>query len=125
MKIFIVNLKKSVERRKKMEAQLNALGLSAEFIEAVDGRLMSEEERKGVTANVNYAFLPGEIGCALSHQKIYKKMIDEKIGEALILEDDVVLNDDFKNVLEHITVPEVRPSVILLSRTNKFFQKKK
>ncbi|HDR2572978.1 TPA: glycosyltransferase family 25 protein, partial [Enterobacter ludwigii] len=80
MKIFIVNLKKSVERRKKMEAQLNALGLSAEFIEAVDGRLMSEEERKGVTANVNYAFLPGEIGCALSHQKIYKKMIDEKIG---------------------------------------------
>ncbi|WP_449543336.1 glycosyltransferase family 25 protein [Enterobacter ludwigii] len=124
MKIFIVNLKKSVERRKKMEAQLNALGLSAQFIEAVDGRLMSEEERKGVTANVNYAFLPGEIGCALSHQKIYKKMIDEKIGEALILEDDVVLNDDFKNVLEHITVPEVRPSVILLSRTNKFFQKK-
>ena len=63
MKIFIVNLKKSVERRKKMEAQLNALGLSAQFIEAVDGRLMSEEERKGVTANVNYAFLPGEIGC--------------------------------------------------------------
>ncbi len=58
MKIFIVNLKKSVERRQKMEAQLQALGLEAEFIEAVDGRLMSEEERKSVTAKVNYAFLP-------------------------------------------------------------------
>lgn len=123
MKIFIVNLKKSVERRLKMEAQLNALGLSAEFIDAVDGRLMSEDEKRSVTADVNYAFLPGEIGCALSHQKIYKKMIDENIDNALILEDDVVLNEEFKNVMEQITVPDVRPSVILLSRSNKFFKK--
>lgn len=106
-----------------MEAQLNTLGLSAEFIEAVDGRLMSEDERRSVTADVNYAFLPGEIGCALSHQKIYKKMIDENIDNALILEDDVVLNEEFKNVMEQITVPTVRPSVILLSRSNKFFKK--
>ncbi|MEG5839030.1 glycosyltransferase family 25 protein [Enterobacter mori] len=123
MKIFIVNLKKSVERRQKIEEQLLALELAAEFIEAVDGRLMSEDERKCVTAEVNYAFLPGEIGCALSHQKIYKKMIDENIDNALILEDDVVLNEDFKNVLEHISIPTNSPSVILLSRTNKFFKK--
>lgn len=123
MKIFIVNLKKSVERRQKMEEQLLALGLSAEFIEAVDGRLLSDDERKRVTAEVNYAFLPGEIGCALSHQKIYKKMIDENIDNALILEDDVVLNEEFKNVMEQISVPAVRPSIILLSRSNKFFKK--
>ncbi|MGH2303434.1 glycosyltransferase family 25 protein [Enterobacter hormaechei] len=123
MKIFIVNLKKSVERRQKMEAQLQALGLEAEFIEAVDGRLMSEEERKSVTAKVNYAFLPGEIGCALSHQKIYKKMIDENIDNALILEDDVVLDEEFKKVLAQISIPADRPSVILLSRSNKFFKK--
>lgn len=123
MKIFIVNLKKSAERRRKMEDQLHTLGLSAEFIEAVDGRLMSDDERKRVTAEVNYAFLPGEIGCALSHQKIYRKIIDENIENALILEDDVVLNDDFKNVLAHISIPADSPSVILLSRSNKFFKK--
>lgn len=123
MKIFIVNLKKSVERRQKMEEQLLALGLSAEFIEAVDGRLMSDDERKRVTAEVNYAFLPGEIGCALSHQKIYRKMIDENIDNALILEDDIVLNEDFKDILDHISISTNAPSVILLSRTNKFFKK--
>lgn len=123
MKIFIVNLKHSIERRQKMEAQISSLGLSAEFIEAVDGRLMSEEERGRVTAEVNYAFLPGEIGCALSHQKIYKKMIDENIDNALILEDDVVLDEELKNVMERISIPADRPSVILLSRSNKFFKK--
>lgn len=50
-------------------------------------------------------------------------MIDENIDNALILEDDVVLNEDFKNVLEHISIPTNSPSVILLSRTNKFFKK--
>ena len=123
MKIFIVNLKQSVERKQKIEAQLVALGLSAEFVEAVDGRELSEKERQSVTAQVNYAFLPGEIGCALSHQQIYKKIIDENINNALILEDDVVLTEDFQHVLQNITVPSERPSVILLSRTNKYFKK--
>ncbi len=121
MKTFIVNLKKSFERRQKMEAQLDVLGLSAEFIEAIDGRLMPEDELKTVTADVNYAFLPGEIGCALSHQKIYKRMINENIDHALILEDDVILGNDFKNVIDHVSIPDDQPVVILLSRSNKFF----
>lgn len=123
MKIFIVNLKKSVERRLKMEAQLNALGLSAEFIEAVDGRLMSEDERRSVTADVNYAFLPGEIGCALSHQKIYKKMADDELDMALILEDDVAINSDLPEILAKINLSSHEPEILLLSRVNKYRKK--
>ncbi|WP_407217287.1 glycosyltransferase family 25 protein [Enterobacter hormaechei] len=89
MRTFIINLKHSLERRAKMESQLLKLNIAHEFIEAIDGRKMAEAERKNVTREVNYAFLPGEVGCALSHQEIYKKIIYENIDAALILEDDV------------------------------------
>lgn len=123
MNIFIVNLKNSVERRQKMEEQLHALGLSAEFIEAVDGRFMSDDERKRVTADVNYAFLPGEIGCALSHQKIYKRIVDEGIAQALILEDDVLIENILPELLMGIKLSNSTPEIILLSRVNKFRKK--
>ncbi|WP_449543510.1 glycosyltransferase family 25 protein [Enterobacter ludwigii] len=123
MRIFIINLKSSPERRAKMEAQLNALGLPHEFIEAVDGKLMSENERKSVSQKINYAFVPGEIGCALSHQKIYKKMIEDNIENAFILEDDVILNESFKKIAQTLIIPSDKSTVVLLSRPNKYFKK--
>ena len=122
MRIFIVNLVGSVERKAKMSQQLESLGLQHDFIEAIDGRLMSESERADVSRKINYAFLPGEIGCALSHQKIYQKMIDENIESALILEDDVILPRNFNEILHKITLKDDAPSVLLLSRINKYFK---
>ena len=43
MKIFVVNLKQAVDRKKHMEKQLGAMNLSYEFIEAVDGRALDDE----------------------------------------------------------------------------------
>lgn len=123
MKIFVINLKDSTHRRLKMEGQLTALNLEYEFIEAVDGRILSDEEIAKLARKTNYAFLPGEIGCALSHQKIYKKMIDEHIEQALILEDDVILEKRLEQILAKIQLPKHQPNVVLLSRVNKYYKK--
>ncbi|WP_353416946.1 glycosyltransferase family 25 protein [Enterobacter hormaechei] len=123
MRTFIVNLKHSLERRAKMECQLSELNIAYEFIEAVDGRKMTETELRNVTRETNYAFLPGEVGCALSHQKIYKRIIDENIDAALILEDDVVLNSDLREILNNVTLSKTKPEILLLSRVNKYYKK--
>ena len=123
MKIFIINMIRSTERRRRMEQQLNKQNLSFEFIEAVDGHAMSEVEKKQHSRKTNYAFLPGEIGCALSHQKIYSKMIDENINKALILEDDVILPDNLNEILKSLNVNNKKPMVVLLSRVNKYIKK--
>jgi GR25 family glycosyltransferase involved in LPS biosynthesis len=39
------------------------------------------------------------IGCALSHMKIWKKIVDDDLDNAVIFEDDMFLIDDWKNVL--------------------------
>ncbi|CAK9885539.1 MAG: hypothetical protein XXXJIFNMEKO3_01939 [Candidatus Erwinia impunctatus] len=122
MRIFIINLERSVERKTALEARCQALGLSVEFIPAIDGRQLNEEEIKNTAQAVNYAFLPGEIGCALSHQLIYKKMIRENITQALILEDDVILPDDLAELLATLPACPPQPSVRLLSRVNKYYR---
>lgn len=42
----------------------------------------------------------GELGCLLSHQEIYKYMIDQNISEALILEDDAELDVSLEDLLK-------------------------
>ena len=43
--------------------------------------------------------MKGEIGCALTHAKIYQQMLVENLEEVLILEDDIVITQDLLQVL--------------------------
>ena len=93
----MINLKTSVEKRKNMEMLLNDLNLRYEIFDAVKG---SEADEKEYKVNLrwyepyNHRHMTyGEVGCALSHYSLWKKMIDENIDEAIILEDDVVINN--------------------------------
>ena len=77
-----------------MSEQLRKYNLDYEFIEAVDGRLLSENELENICDYNNFKKHPswgtrgkGIIGCALSHQKVYKKIVEKKLSKALILED--------------------------------------
>ena len=60
----------------------------------------------------------GEIGCALSHYEIYRQIGDDPI---CVLEDDVVLDERFKTVLEHVEkfIDVNKSQVVLLSNHSK------
>lgn len=124
MHTFVVNLESSVERRKNVEKMLgNENLIEADFIGAVDGRKMNSDEREKVF-NVDYSrkyygreIRPGEIGCTLSHQKCYKKIVEDNIPYALILEDDINIVEsisDNLSYIEDILNTEV-PTVVLIS----------
>lgn len=95
MNIFIINLPKSVDRREYMENLCLENGLEPTIIEAVDGKTLSQNlistvcNQQKAKQNMGRELMLGEIGCALSHKKIYQKMVDEDIDIALVLEDDV------------------------------------
>jgi hypothetical protein len=96
--IFVISLKTAHERRGRIARQMSALGLACTIIDAVDGRAMSEEERRAISAP-EYAGKPGEVGCYLSHIAVYERMCTENIPLALILEDDCELNPAFADVI--------------------------
>jgi glycosyl transferase, family 25 len=99
--IYVINMQSDKARWHSVSQQIAALGLVCERVEAVDGRLLSVEQRKAVYADWWFCLFHGrrasggEIGCALSHRKIYKMMIERGQGWAIILEDDVFLDVAF------------------------------
>lgn len=104
--IFVISLKNS-PRRAVISRHLASLELEFEFFDAIYGKALSENE----LAKIDYDFYPrnynarkpltlGEIGCAMSHIKLYEHMIANNIQEAIIFEDDVFLNFHFKLIFK-------------------------
>jgi len=108
--IFIINLPDSVERRDHMVRQMSALNCGFEFIEGVNGRNLTHEELKDYDRDLaiknpigedHRDLTAGEIGCAMSHLKIYRKIVAEDIEEAVIIEDDAVLAPEFAQIIRN------------------------
>ena len=106
MKIFVIR-KDSKDRRKEMESQMKSLGLAFEFFDAIDGRqglpnkYESMVDRKLAKKRIGADISDSEIACALSHALVCKKIIDENIDNAIILEDDCILGDDFAEMVKN------------------------
>ena len=104
--IFVINLDTDVDKKNRMQTTLEELGISFEFFNAIDGRLLTKaqinkvyDEQK-VINTINRSLHKTEIGCALSHFMIYKMMLSTGIEEAVILEDDVVISKDFVQIIK-------------------------
>ncbi len=99
--IFVISLARDNDRRGQIIRQLTDAGLEFSFIDAVDGRngLAPEWEgqidRPGTLAKDGYGMSDGEYGCALSHLVVYRKILDEGLPGAVVLEDDALLTPQF------------------------------
>lgn len=114
--IFVISLSDAKLRRKHITAELKNAGLAFTFLDAVNGKELPPKELEAVcdmqAVNKNPQWLsPGAIGCALSHLNIYQTIVKEQYPWTLILEDDVVLTDNFrehlKSILQHTSTEEV------------------
>lgn len=103
--IFVISLKDS-QRREFIRERLTSLGFQFQFFDAIYGKDLNED----VLAKVDFDFYPqrfgarkaltkGELGCALSHIEVYKKMVAENIPEAIIFEDDAIVSLYFRSIL--------------------------
>lgn len=113
MRVYVINLARSVDRRAHIIAELRKTGLEYEIITAVDGLKLDLNDTTVVDPSLfaKNAFPAGTAGCALSHLSAYRKVIDEGLDSALILEDDVTLPADLAalaaDVSRHMSGAEV------------------
>jgi glycosyl transferase family 25 len=98
-KTYVINMDKDTERLRKVIKQLDDYDISNyERIQGVNGKELTESELESGTTNFCKEYcIKSSIGCAMSHIKVYKKIIDNNDSMALILEDDVVFEDNFKS----------------------------
>ena len=105
--IFVINLARDAERRRLMAGALDALGLAAEFVPAVEGRALSAADRAAydparALRHCGAEMLPNELGCYLSHYRLYQRIVAEGLPAAVVMEDDLRLEPSLPAVLDDL-----------------------
>lgn len=125
-KYFLINLDRRSDRFEKIKEQINKNYLPSDLIrvQACDGnKLIINPRLRSFCRNNNFYMRPGVIGCALSHLKLYQKLLeDNEVHGYVIFEDDVVSNELFlKRMKRCITILEyrTRPDIIYFITTFK------
>lgn len=104
MKIFVISLERSIERRTQIIAKFAKAGIDFEFFNAVDasveGFLLSDRVAPEITKKrKGYELLNSEVACYASHYLLWKKSV-EMNQPIVVVEDHAALTDDFKATLE-------------------------
>jgi glycosyl transferase family 25 len=120
--ILVINVKRFVERRRHVEAQLARFNLRGDFIHDFDAEEITEEldRRWFAGGELNR----GQKSCALKHIAALRRVVERGWPRCLVLEDDVVLADDFPEGVR-AAVAETRdqphPYVIYIGAGGNFY----
>uniref|UniRef100_A0A8D3EAY5 procollagen galactosyltransferase n=1 Tax=Scophthalmus maximus TaxID=52904 RepID=A0A8D3EAY5_SCOMX len=114
--VFMINLQRRTDRRDRMLRSLYEQGIACKVIAAVDGKAMniSEIHTMGIHMLPGYSdpyhgrpLTKGELGCFLSHYKIWKEVVERRLPTSLVIEDDLRFEVFFKRRLMNL-MSEVR-----------------
>lgn len=133
---FVINLPESVDRCRRMDEHLaNIEWLNPIHVSAVRGVSLSPKEKEvayhdlGARKLIGRSLNDGEIGCALSHQRAYRKLLETNNPYALILEDDAEFLPSASHVLQSDTLlfwlSRKTPRLVLLSEVTCFVRRLK
>ena len=106
--IYLITLRESTNRQKYFKKELD--GLDYEIMWAING---SDLDLRQIVADGIYdpsltksisasgkELVPGEVGCALSHLKVYEDMLERGFQRILVLEDDLIVESKLLNHLK-------------------------
>ena len=132
--IYIINLKRTPERKLSIQRQLDAFNLNYKFVEAVDKYDLSCKARRAIIAEGldikttkmeslydRHSNHLGTLACLLSHVKVYNLIIKNNIPYACVLEDDSELLPVFARIL--IAAQEISWEVLMLSSQSFLIQR--
>ncbi|XP_051557514.1 procollagen galactosyltransferase 2 [Myxocyprinus asiaticus] len=109
--VYLINLKRRADRRDRMLHSFEVLGIDVTLTDAVDGKALNSSQLRalGIEMLPGYkdpyskrVLTKGEIGCFLSHYNIWKKVVELRQQQVLVMEDDVRFEPNFKSRLNTI-----------------------
>ena len=100
--IFIVSLKKDIERREKITHALSIQNLPWTMVDAIERKDLQPDYLNSLNYNYNKPSCANEVACSLSHQLIYKTIINSDIEWAIILEDDAILDAQLSYLIHEL-----------------------
>ncbi len=123
MKTYVINLKRSIERRERIEKALDDAKINFEFIEAIDSshpNFLYSERRNNILSRrrFGYKLLENEVACFASHHRAWEKCLELKTP-ILVLEDNCDLLPDFHSNIHLFDDLAQKYNFLKLAATNK------
>ena len=113
---YVISAKNAEDRRASILSNFQTHGIEPQFFEAILGNALSKEQLRVLDVDAGLMSV-GEMGCALSHLAIYKKMLDSQKPYVFVFEDDAYLTNDFFHDLPDLKKfmdTHTEPMVLLL-----------
>ena len=97
---YVINLPFDQKRKESVTQEMMKNGITPIFVEGVVGKgLTFEDYIENTTVIYSLFGVPGVVGCAMSHLKVWKQALEEDHETIMVCEDDVIFADDFLNKL--------------------------
>lgn len=108
-RVYVISLKEATSRRAALAQRFPKWFPKMVICEAVNGRTLTAEQYFSLIKHsyLKYSRImtPSEVGCALSHMKVWEDFLESDAKYALILEDDVLGTDsDIVTVLGFLRI---------------------
>lgn len=108
--IIVISLETSSARRASIVAQMQAQGLEYEFLDGTTIATVRNDPALCQPVNDHVVRLPsgeliggGELACAYSHHRVFKRLLALNAPGAMILEDDAILKPGFAAFIEDLS----------------------
>lgn len=104
---YVISLADESLRRDSMEKQLSKLEHDFNYVDATDMRfcdvsILEKYSSLSEYASVKRSLTRGEVGCALSHYDVYKKLLSSNDEWAWVIEDDAIISRIKNNSIEKV-----------------------
>ena len=102
---YVIHLDRSTDRKPIIDALEKRLPNVA-LAQAVDGSVLSDAERAKIVAThlqdpvYPFGLMPSEIGCFMSHRAVWERIATSDAPFALVVEDDLALDNGFEHSLD-------------------------
>ncbi len=121
MPVFVINLVRRPDRREHMQVIGRAAGVDLTFVPAVDAgdaaAVVDLGPPLGVITGRERSRM--DYACTSSHRVCWRKIVDDGIAHAIILEDDVLLAPDFARIARTGWIPDDADIVKLETDNNR------
>lgn len=128
-KVYLINLARRKERLDRMQKIFDLLGVEYSLLEATDGQKLDELPSELKNYHILEGYLDpiskrpmknGEIGCFLSHYRIWQDVVKNEYKKVIVFEDDLRFSHDgltrIKEVLQDLEASQKPWDLIYLGR---------
>ena len=101
-KIYVLNLEKREDRHDEMAMIAAATGLNLTYVAGINSQTLEKQSLPDVYGTSEVILEPAHLACYRGHANIWRKIVEDGVDTALIIEDDVDWDLNIREIVPRV-----------------------